>query len=454
MLPLEKHQSSRYPEAFHARRFSLVETKLGCAGAGNLGSFHGGHRARSVPFPLLAALSVTTAFGPLCCPPKGLAQAWVQTSAPSTNWSCVACSADCSRIVAGVSNGLIYASADSGLSWTQSPAPVNAWRDLASSWDATWIFAACHGLYFSSNSAASWAPVTNAFTPISVACSADASNVAVAIGGGGYGPAVYVSTNFGGDWTLLGPLAEPVGETVGPIRSSADGSVLVVVTADHYSSPSAVILTPASNWSNHTIGADFAYRSCPAVAMSFDGATIVLPALWDTNVMPPPTNCPGLLYSTTNAGMTVITNCTAVSNWTALACSADGTRDVVVANTGEIYRSVDSGTTWQPDAAPTASWTGVASSADGFKLVAVARGGGIYTWQGTPKPVLNIERAGGGLLFSWGVPSAIVSLQEGTNLAGPWSPEAATPAINYSNLQYQVSLPAPAGTRFYRLASQ
>lgn len=66
-------------------------------------------------------------------------------------------------------------------------------------------------------------------------------------------------------------------------------------------------------------------------------------------------------------------------SWTSVASSADGSRLVAVAISGEVYTSIDSGATWQRSsgtkAAPTEFWYSVASSADGSKLVAVAGGG-------------------------------------------------------------------------------
>jgi hypothetical protein len=97
----------------------------------------------------------------------------------------------------------------------------------------------------------------------------------------------------------------------------------------------------------------------------------------------------------------------------------------------------------------------VASSADGAKLVAAANGGGIYTWQTIPAPVLNVTTsADGSVEISWTVPSLTFALQETSNLAtSHWTPVGVSPTLNYGTLQYQVTLPKPQGTVFYRLAS-
>ena len=58
-----------------------------------------------------------------------------------------------------------------------------------------------------------------------------------------------------------------------------------------------------------------------------------------------------------------------ITNWSAVASSADGTKLVATVKGGQIYTSADSGVTWTPQASST-NWSSVASSADGTKLVA------------------------------------------------------------------------------------
>ena len=109
------------------------------------------------------------------------------------------------------------------------------------------------------------------------------------------------------------------------------------------------------------------------------------------------------------------------------------------------------------------NWTGVAISADGCKLIAAASDGagllqvlpgGVFTLQSTPAPVLAVARSGGKLAFSWIVPSIHFVLQQNPDLGTTnWTDVPATPALDYSTLRNQVTIPAPAGPMFYRLAS-
>jgi len=58
-----------------------------------------------------------------------------------------------------------------------------------------------------------------------------------------------------------------------------------------------------------------------------------------------------------------------ITNWSAVASSADGTKLVATAKGGQIYVSTSSGVTWSPRDS-SRNWSSVASSADGTKLVA------------------------------------------------------------------------------------
>ena len=75
---------------------------------------------------------------------------------------------------------------------------------------------------------------------------------------------------------------------------------------------------------------------------------------------------------------------TPITNWTAVASSADGTRllamigGVWLGSPGPAFVSIDSGATWLTCGAPVLTWTSVAASADGSRLVATG-GGLVYT---------------------------------------------------------------------------
>lgn len=58
--------------------------------------------------------TLVTTLGMLCVAADAIAQTWTQTSAPLTNWTAVASSADGSRLVAAIAGGQIYTSTNSG----------------------------------------------------------------------------------------------------------------------------------------------------------------------------------------------------------------------------------------------------------------------------------------------------------------------------------------------------
>jgi len=92
----------------------------------------------------------------------------------------------------------------------------------------------------------------------------------------------------------------------------------------------------------------------------------------------------GPIYTSSDSGATWIASASApITNWLCVASSADGTRLVAGAagsTGGQLYTSVNSGATWAScPGAPSTNWQAVASSANGSNLVAVVFEGLIYT---------------------------------------------------------------------------
>lgn len=66
--------------------------------------------------------------------------------------------------------------------------------------------------------------------------------------------------------------------------------------------------------------------------------------------------------------------------WTAVACSSDGSRVVVAAWGDYVYTSADGGNTWEKRTSlGTRNWRAIACSSDGLKIVAAAYGQNIFT---------------------------------------------------------------------------
>jgi photosystem II stability/assembly factor-like uncharacterized protein len=80
------------------------------------------------------------------------------------------------------------------------------------------------------------------------------------------------------------------------------------------------------------------------------------------------------IYTSTNYGVTWVSNSVPSELWWSIASSADGTKLIVLGGggigPGPIYVSADSGMTWTPANAPVTNWVSVAASANGSNWVA------------------------------------------------------------------------------------
>lgn len=163
---------------------------------------------------------------------------WTIANAPITNWTSVACSADGNKLFATVSKnqesypllpsqGPIYLSRDSGQTWTQSSAPVTNWSSVACSADGKTVLAAGGNdwnpgpLYISRDAGATWTQVSTWICPWdSVAMSSDGIRMIAKTGG-----ANFVSTNSGVDWDPEGSDGDFTGpDAASPLYSLSAGS--------------------------------------------------------------------------------------------------------------------------------------------------------------------------------------------------------------------------------------
>lgn len=385
-------------------------------------------------------------------------QSWSQTSAPSNYWSCIACSADGAKVVA-LGGWSIYLSTNSGLTWEAKVAPTGPWLCASSSADGDRLVAAQDDdfvqllVYASTNSGADWLLANSMGYTRGLGSSADGGRVVRvesprASHNANVGN-IYSSTNGGIDWiTTSAPLLRWQA-----VACSAEGSKLV---AGCYGSDSGGGLIYCST----NFGANWNPTTSPlkvwsALASSADGTWLVAAAHYDAGGY----NFPGSVYVSGDAGLSWYSS-TPSAYWSGVACSSDGKQVVAVAGelafaTGPIYSSDDWGATWTSNNAPILSWSSVAGSADGATRFATAYNGGIYRWQGTPTPVLKTSVSGVDLILSWTVPSMNFVLQQSQAVApGEWTKVAVAPVLNYSNMQYEVSISKPEGTMFYRLVSQ
>jgi hypothetical protein len=352
-------------------------------------------------------------------------------------------------------------STNSGATWTTNTEP-----QIGSEYGA-WICAACsadgktlvgmnaNGVWVSTNSGGSWFSnnVPGVKFWVSVALSADGTK-AVAVDGrqalvaGSSGGGIYISTNSGMTWSeTLAPT-----NTWTSVASSADGTVLAAAVLGAPTVPVYVSTNSGTTWAPTYTPTNI---NCYSMASSADGRKLIVGGL---NLAHGDT---GIIYTSTNLGNTWISNSVPFSYnpWFGVASSADGTRLAAVGQDGggAVVTSTNSGTTWTANNVPIPlGWLSVASSADGTKLAALSEDedlhGGIWTWQTTPSPVLGLAQANGDLALSWLIPSTNFVLQENTKLTTTnWSSLTDVPILNLTNLQNQITLPAPASNAFFRL---
>jgi hypothetical protein len=395
------------------------------AGAQNHSHLHA-PRTAATRFFLLALFIVLGAAKP------AFALSWWNTSAPYTNWSSIASSADGTRIVATVFcgwSGGIYRSEDSGATWTQTSAPITNWSSIASSADgrrlvAAGTWACAPGpLYVSTNSGTTW---TQTSAPIgswcSVASSADGKRLIAA--GFDKTPVPFISTDFGVTWT----------ETTVPctncrsVTSSADGQQLAAATSEE------TIFISTNAGSSWNIAGPPARGSC--ASLSGDGRVLVVVGAYDHPIC----------VSTNLGGTWTVTPVplNTDSGWCATS-SADGSK-WVIGGQRYLYTSTNYGTTWERQ--ENGGFVSIASSADGSKLVGV-NGTHIYTSIIT-SPQLSMSSSGNALRLSW--PSYISSfaVQTTPDLAlTNWANVEATPSL--SNGHYQVTFTPTNSQSFFRL---
>jgi hypothetical protein len=173
-----------------------------------------------------------------------------------------------------------------------------------------------------------------------------------------------------------------------------------------------------------------------------------------------------MIYISPDSGATWMMTGTPASSEGLVASSADGTKLVAPGDAGVCYTSRDSGATWTQVNLPSGELLTVASSADGNKLVAVGwsstdgvSGGHIYTLQfplpppaPLPSPNLSISGLGQSVGLSWLVPSTAYVLQQNLSLnTTNWTDVTTPPTLNFTNLNYQVTVSPALGSRFYRL---
>jgi len=174
------------------------------------------------------------------------------------------------------------------------------------------------------------------------------------------------------------------------VAASADGRILLAVNGGYNGAGGLIYFS--SNAGVSWKPATAPVRIWTSVATSADGVNSVAVAYGDG------------VYVSTNSAATWMLTSAPLAGWNASAASADGKKLFAAMFGGQIYSSTNSGATWAPTTAPIADWYAVGASTDGSKVVAGVGGsvtvpssvGFIYissdsgkTWQKTSSPINN-----------------------------------------------------------------
>lgn len=317
--------------------------------------------------------------------------------------------------------------------WTPASTLDHTWVAVASSADGhrQVALSLMWSYYVSTNSGKSW--VSNSEPQLgseigswnSIAASADAERLVAT------SPAssIWVSTNGGTSW-----LSNNVPGVSGwaAITASADGTIFVAADG---------IYTPGLIYTSTNCGISWTPADAPAnhwaaVRASADGTRLLAAAGCFRN---------GPIYISTNSGISwEQTSAPTNHSWASIASSADGTKVAAVSGAefiggravyGSIFTSTDAGMSWVYHDIPHAQWQSVASSADGTKLIAVA---------GFPSGLIRMSTNSGITWTSNNTPdqvlSAVASSADGNQLVvGTYGDTSGNPGPIYTSY----SMPTP-----------
>jgi photosystem II stability/assembly factor-like uncharacterized protein len=355
------------------------------------------------------------------------AQTWTNASPPG-NAIVVACSADGSTIFVFPGE---FISTNCGASWTSSEVPVNAFSATCSANGGKVYVGSDSEILISTNLGVTWMTNHSPSGDVrSIACSANGSRVAVA----DMESSIFYSADGGTTFT---------GETlptleIGCVAMSSDGSKLIAsISQSDDGSPIYRSVDSGMTWTQTA-----PVTRWDALTSSADGTKLAAVGGF-------------YIWTSTNSGLTWVSNRTLVNYPELLASSADGTVLATAPGygiSGPICISLNSGGTWTTNNSPSEDWLSIAMSADGSEVLACGSYN-LYVAHIPAQPSLSIAASGSNVVLSWPLPSTGFVLQASGDLTSTnWA--AVTNSVTATNYWNQVTLTPPAtGNVFYRLAN-
>ena len=294
-------------------------------------------------------------------------------------------------MIAGIYNGRLYTSDDSGANWTerQPAGAINkAWRGVASDSDGSHLIASADGIgiYTSTDYGETWTtkdPSGGGEVEAwgKVASDSDGSNLMVI----DRENAVYVSIDYGLNWTIRSPKEN---ECWSGATSDSDGSNLMT----------SISVGLGKLYISNNQGAswnEFSYRNgnWSGMASDSDGSHLIAGQLnqyiYDgLDQFGEPTwhsEDGGRLFTSSDSGATWTERQPAGNIdkiWIGVASDSDGSHLIAAVEEGRLYTSDDYGETWteeQPAGDVNKNWSSVASDLDGSNLIVAVSSGRLYT---------------------------------------------------------------------------
>jgi len=295
-------------------------------------------------------------------------QAWVTTSMSS----------DGTTLIAGVWNGRLYISTNSGDAWTETRPAGDAaknWFISSTSSDGTKMIAGVNGgrIYCSTNSGSTWTETQPAGDADKSWTATSMSSDGTKLIAGTFNGRIYYSINSGTAWTETQP-AGVVDKGWYTTSMSSDGTKLL---AGAYPGRLYYSVNSGTVWTE-TQPAGPADLNWQATSMSSDGTKLI------AGSFPNQFNPVGRLYLSANSGTSWTETQPGGDNhlgWVTAKMSSDGTKMIAGVFNSSLFVSSNGGSNWtvtQPNSSGANVWQSASISSDATKLMAGVNGGRLY----------------------------------------------------------------------------